>query len=70
MYQLHLTVHETIGAYVCSTVVSDVAQSGQVTQVAKSVPRYLEVDPRLVEDEFAGLLDALARYVRIMTDSP
>jgi len=70
MYQLTVTVSETIGCYICKLVISSVDQFGSVTRIAASRPTYLEVDPVFLEDDIVQILRASERFVRKMADTP
>lgn len=70
MYQLHVTVHETIGAYICSAVISSTDQFGATQQFAAGEPAYLEIPEEHSEEDFTDLLLAAARYARILLDTP
>lgn len=70
MYQLQLTVQETIGAMICSAAISSVDQWGKVILIATSGPTYLEIDPAFIEDDLLQLLRSAERFVRLQIDSP
>lgn len=70
MYQLHVTVHESIGCYICSAALSSTDQSGRTVTVLQANPAYLELSPDHSEEDFADLLEAVARYARILLDTP
>ncbi len=70
MYQLSVTVTETIGCYVCRIALSSRDQWGRTVQVSSTGPSYLEVDPVFLEDDLLQILRAAERYVRNCIDSP
>jgi len=70
MYTLTVTIHETIGAFVCQAVISEVDQWGKTYPVAKTQRAYLEPLEDGIPEDIAELLKALARYGRILSDSP
>lgn len=70
MYQLQVTVIETMGAYVCSAALSETDQFGRTTLVTSTGHRYLDVDPAAVPDDFAAILNALARFADLVLESP
>lgn len=70
MYQLSVTVIETLGCYICTAAISSRDQFGRVTQVASSAPTYLETDPAFLEDDLLQILRAAERFVRLRIDPP
>lgn len=70
MYQLHMTVHESIGCYICSASLSSTDQHGRTITVLTATPAYLELAEDHQEEDFADLLQAVARYARILLDTP
>lgn len=70
MYQLTVTVVETLGAYVCKGVISERDQFGVVRTIATRAPSYLESDDPFLEDGFTEILRAAERYARLMRESP
>lgn len=70
MYQLSLSINETIGAYICHACVSSVDQFGVVTTVATTANTFLEVDDPFLEDDLLRILRSAERYVRMLVESP
>jgi len=70
MYTLSVTIHETVGAFVCSAVISEVDQWGKVYTVAKAKRAYLEQLEDGIPEDIGELLRALVRYATFLSDSP
>lgn len=70
MYQINVTVIETIGAYVCSGAISESDQFGHTQQIAVIKPVYLEGDDLLMRDPVGNLISALSRFASLMAESP
>ena len=65
MYNLHLTVRETVGAYVCTMALSDTDEWGKTTPVASKEMLVEAPDPD--EDPLEQLLEATARWVSVLS---
>jgi len=70
MYQLTVTVNETIGCYICRAVISSVDQWDRVVTIATTGPTYLELDPAFLEDDLLQVLQICERFVRSKIDTP
>lgn len=65
MYNLHLTVRETVGAFVCTVAISDTDEWGRTTLIAGQEALVEAPDPD--EDPLAQILEAGARWLRRMS---
>lgn len=70
MYQLHVSVQETIGAFICQAHLSDHDQWGTVVKIGSSIPAYLSPDADGIPEDLNELFRVLARYAAILIDSP
>lgn len=70
MYQLQVSIHETVGAYVCHASISSSEQDGRVVQIASTVNSFIEHDDPWLDDDLTNILRAAERYVRLLVESP
>lgn len=70
MYQLHVSIHETIGAYICSATISEVDQWGRVRTLAKARKAFLSPEDDGIPEDLGSLFSCLERYASILAESP
>lgn len=70
MYQLHVSIQETIGAYICAATISEVDQWGRVTTLAKARKAFLSQSDDGIPEDLGELFKCLERYAAILAESP
>lgn len=70
MYQLHLAVHQTVGAHIVQAVLSDTSDSGETVTVAAYGPVFVEDHHGDLEDDLTELLLAVKRWSSLVVTDP
>ena len=66
MYQLHVAVHQTVGAHIIQATLSDTSDTGETSQVMTWGPRFVEDHHGEQLDDLAELLLCVKRWVSQM----
>ena len=70
MYQLHVAVHQTVGAHIIQATLSDTTDDGETALVASYGPVFVEDHHGDLQDDLTELLLAVKRWSSLVVTDP